>query len=105
MPVGRTRERGRGRSGGLNVIDAQSRVVEGFDRIRFVDEIPNPVLRFLIRAVDHYECGALRGPVDAFFDKVLVNSEKADERANRLRLLSQVRDAMGRVAVRKRASN
>ncbi len=41
---------------------------------------------------------ALRGPVDAFFDKVLVNSEKADERANRLRLLSQVRDAMGRVA-------
>jgi len=41
---------------------------------------------------------ALRAPVDAFFDKVLVNSEVAAERENRLRLLGQVRDAMGRVA-------
>ncbi len=41
---------------------------------------------------------ALRGPVDAFFDKVLVNSDVAAERENRLRLLQQVRDAMGRVA-------
>jgi glycyl-tRNA synthetase beta chain len=41
---------------------------------------------------------ALRGPVDSFFDKVLVNSPVAEERDNRLRLLAQVRDAMGRVA-------
>ena len=41
---------------------------------------------------------ALRGPVDAFFDKVLVNSDVPAERTNRLRLLQQVRDAMGRVA-------
>ncbi|WP_091739320.1 glycine--tRNA ligase subunit beta [Phenylobacterium immobile] len=40
----------------------------------------------------------LRAPVDAFFDKVLVNSEVAAERENRLRLLLQVRDAMKRVA-------
>ncbi|OXE37626.1 MAG: glycine--tRNA ligase subunit beta [Phenylobacterium zucineum] len=40
----------------------------------------------------------LRGPVDAFFEKVLVNSKIPDERDNRLKLLSQVRDAMGRVA-------
>ncbi|MBX7249757.1 MAG: glycine--tRNA ligase subunit beta [Caulobacteraceae bacterium] len=40
----------------------------------------------------------LRGPVDAFFEKVLVNSEVAAERDNRLRLLGQVRDLMGRVA-------
>jgi len=40
----------------------------------------------------------LRAPVDAFFDKVLVNSDVAAERENRLRLLAQVRDAMGRVA-------
>ncbi len=40
----------------------------------------------------------LRAPVDAFFDKVLVNSEVAAERDNRLRLLIQVREAMGRVA-------
>ncbi len=40
----------------------------------------------------------LRAPVDAFFDGVLVNSDVAAERDNRLRLLAQVRDLMGRVA-------
>lgn len=40
----------------------------------------------------------LRGPVDAFFEAVLVNSDVAAERDNRLKLLGQVRDLMGRVA-------
>jgi glycyl-tRNA synthetase beta chain len=40
----------------------------------------------------------LRPPVDAFFDKVLVNSEVAAERDNRLRILAQVRGLMDRVA-------
>lgn len=40
----------------------------------------------------------LRGPVDAFFDKVLVNSDIPAERENRLKLLGQVRGLMGRVA-------
>jgi glycyl-tRNA synthetase beta chain len=40
----------------------------------------------------------LRGPVDAFFEKVLVNSTDAAERENRLRLLVQVRDLIERVA-------
>ena len=40
----------------------------------------------------------LRGPVDAFFTEVLVNSDVAEERENRLKLLGQVRDVMGRVA-------
>jgi glycyl-tRNA synthetase beta chain len=40
----------------------------------------------------------LRAPVDAFFDKVLVNADDAKERENRLSLLIGVRDAMGRVA-------
>ena len=44
------------------------------------------------------ELAFLRGFVDAFFDKVLVNSDVAAERDNRLRLLAKVRDAMGRVA-------
>jgi glycyl-tRNA synthetase beta chain len=44
------------------------------------------------------ELAGLRAPVDAFFDKVLVNSELPEERENRLRLLVKVRDAMGRVA-------
>ena len=40
----------------------------------------------------------LRAPVDAFFDKVLVNSDVPEERANRLKLLGQVKALMGRVA-------
>jgi glycyl-tRNA synthetase beta chain len=41
---------------------------------------------------------SLRAPVDAFFEKVLVNAEDAAVRQNRLRLLAQVRDAMGQAA-------
>jgi len=41
---------------------------------------------------------ALRAPVDAFFEKVMVNSDVASERDNRLKLLGQVRSVMGRVA-------
>ncbi len=41
---------------------------------------------------------ALRGPVDRFFEDVLVNSDVAEERDNRLKLLGQVRDVMGQVA-------
>jgi glycyl-tRNA synthetase beta chain len=41
---------------------------------------------------------ALRAPVDAFFEKVLVNSDVAAERANRLRLLGAVRALMGEMA-------
>lgn len=40
----------------------------------------------------------LRAPVDAFFDGVMVNSDVPAERENRLKLLGQVREVMGRVA-------
>jgi glycyl-tRNA synthetase beta chain len=40
----------------------------------------------------------LRAPVDAFFDKVLVNSDEPGERANRLKLLGGVRALMQQVA-------
>ena len=40
----------------------------------------------------------LRAPVDAFFTGVMVNSDVEAERNNRLKLLGQVRDVMGRVA-------
>ena len=40
----------------------------------------------------------LRAPVDAFFDKVTVNTENSDLRANRLRLLSGIRRTLHRVA-------
>ncbi|MBS0339752.1 MAG: glycine--tRNA ligase subunit beta [Proteobacteria bacterium] len=41
---------------------------------------------------------ALRAPVDAFFDGVMVNAEEADLRLNRLGLLSKLHGAMNRVA-------
>lgn len=40
----------------------------------------------------------LRGPVDAFFEAVLVNDEDAAIRANRLALLKAIREATGTVA-------
>ena len=41
---------------------------------------------------------ALRGPVDQFFDDVTVNADDTDLRANRLKLLAEIRDTMGQVA-------
>lgn len=41
---------------------------------------------------------ALRGPVDAFFDDVMVNAEQTDLRLNRLGLLASLHQAMNRVA-------
>jgi glycyl-tRNA synthetase beta chain len=40
----------------------------------------------------------LRAPVDAFFDRVMVNADEPELRANRLRLLGLIRSALGRVA-------
>jgi len=40
----------------------------------------------------------LRRPVDEFFDHVMVNTDDADLRANRLRLLSAIGDTLGQVA-------
>ena len=40
----------------------------------------------------------LRGPVDAFFDRVTVNAEDPGLRENRLRLLNAIREATRSVA-------
>lgn len=40
----------------------------------------------------------LRAPVDAFFDQVTVNTEDADVRANRLRILSEIGNTLHHVA-------
>lgn len=51
------------------------------------------------RYVDAMEAmSTLRSPVDLFFDKVTVNADDADIRANRLRLLSQFRSTLGQIA-------
>ena len=48
------------------------------------------------RALD--ELAQLRGPVDAFFDGVMVNAEDPAERLNRLRLLDSLRTLFAQVA-------
>ena len=44
------------------------------------------------------EMATLRAPIDAFFDKVLVNSDDPAERDDRLRLLAEVQSTMARAA-------
>ncbi|MFM2398470.1 MAG: glycine--tRNA ligase, beta subunit [Pseudomonadota bacterium] len=44
------------------------------------------------------ELASLRGPVDAFFDKVMVNADDPALKANRLALLQSLHTAMNRVA-------
>jgi glycyl-tRNA synthetase beta chain len=44
------------------------------------------------------ELARLRQPVDAFFDKVTVNTDEPELRENRLRLLARIRDTMNQVA-------
>ena len=44
------------------------------------------------------ELAALKTPVDAFFDDVMVNAEDPELRANRLALLATLHAAMNRVA-------
>ena len=41
---------------------------------------------------------SLRAPIDTFFEKVIVNADEADVRANRLALLSEIRSAVNTVA-------
>ena len=43
------------------------------------------------------ELSGLRAPIDAFFDKVTVNSDVGSERENRLKILSQIRSTMNMV--------
>jgi glycyl-tRNA synthetase beta chain len=64
--------------------------------------------RFVPEANAQFEAGdytaslqtlaVLRGPVDAFFDDVMVNAEEMDLRLNRQGLLKSLHDAMNRVA-------
>ena len=61
-----------------------------------------PVVEPLLAAKDYTtalsQLAALRAPVDAFFDNVMVMADDAELKANRLRLLAQLRDLFTRVA-------
>ena len=61
-----------------------------------------PVVEPLFAAKDYTAAlsalAALRVPVDAFFDVVMVMADDADLKANRLRMLAQLRDLFTKVA-------
>ena len=83
---------------------APSRVAEPAEEAALYDALEDvaPAIDESLAAEDFSAAmiamSGLRGAVDAFFDGVLVNSEIPAERANRLRLLARVRDAMLHVA-------
>ena len=66
-----------------------------------VDEVERAAAAAVARedfAAAMSEMAKLRAPVDAFFDFVTVNTQEGDLRANRLRLLNQIRAATLEVA-------
>ncbi|ALG70796.1 glycyl-tRNA synthetase subunit beta [Azospirillum thiophilum] len=63
-----------------------------------VDDIAEPYIAKEDFAGTMAALAKLRGPVDAFFDKVTVNAEDKELRANRLRLLTQIRRTLNAVA-------
>ncbi|MDP3406498.1 MAG: glycine--tRNA ligase subunit beta [Brevundimonas sp.] len=86
----------------VGAVDASALSQPSEQRLAEVVEATTKAVDAALGAEDFTEAmGALselRAPVDAFFTDVLVNSDVAEERDNRLKLLGQVRDVMGRVA-------
>lgn len=91
---------------------AEGEVGEAADPARFVEAAETALFAALSeiapRAADAFESGdytaslqalaALKSPVDAFFDQVMVNADDPALRANRLALLNQLHQTMNRVA-------
>ncbi len=65
-------------------------------------ETTTPKIKTALQAQDFAaamaDMAALRGPIDAFFDGVQVNSDNAIVRRNRLNMLHSIRDLVGQVA-------
>jgi glycyl-tRNA synthetase beta chain len=61
-----------------------------------------PLIETALKAEDYAGAmtalAALRAPIDAFFDQVIVNSDVAEERENRLGLLTKIRTLAGQIA-------
>ena len=78
------------------------RVPEGID-ITDADQIRQVIADVAPRAIYHLAGwadvgGSWKAPVDAFFEKILVNADDPKIRENRLRLLSEIRAATQTVA-------
>ncbi len=79
-------------------------LLEQDEELKLFEQL-EPVMGTLEKALENEKfaeamgaLASLRGPVDAFFDKVTVNCDSADVRANRLRLLSQIGRALDGIA-------
>jgi len=81
----------------------ESKLVEDAEKALYA-EIQNilPVVQPLLAAKDYTEAlsklAALRAPIDAFFDGVMVMADDSDLKANRLRILAQLRELFTSVA-------
>lgn len=81
----------------------ESKLVEDAEKALYA-EIQKllPVVQPLLATKDYTEAlsklAALRAPIDAFFDGVMVMAEDAELKANRLRILAQLRDLFTSVA-------
>ena len=60
--------------------------------------VPSSTTRFAGILKNTVALAALREPVDTFFDKLLVNADDLDVRANRLALRARIRAATDQVA-------
>jgi glycyl-tRNA synthetase beta chain len=69
-----------------------------FDALKSVEDIAKPLFHNGEYAASLRELASLRAPVDAFFDKVMVNADDPKLKANRLALLHTLHTAMNRVA-------
>jgi glycyl-tRNA synthetase beta chain len=81
----------------------EANLVEDAEKALFAELAKvTPVIEPLFAAKDYTAAlsalAALRAPVDAFFDGVMVMAEDADLKANRLRMLAQLRDLFTKVA-------
>lgn len=78
-------------------------MVEDAEKALFAElQALTPVVEPLLAAKDYTaalsKLAALRAPIDAFFDGVMVMADDADLKANRLRLLAQLRNLFTAVA-------
>jgi glycyl-tRNA synthetase beta chain len=69
-----------------------------FKALKNVEDIAKPLFHNGEYTASLRELASLRGPVDAFFDKVMVNADDPALKANRLALLQSLHTAMNRVA-------
>ncbi len=72
----------------IELYDQLGRVRDAADRALNIERFEDAMAAF----------GALRGPVDRFFNEVTVNAAATELRDNRLRLLNEIRATFGRVA-------